>query len=59
MEYVVYGSTWWSKKWLDHLLAGASARDIDYAFKYVARGQVPPFTLSDNPVLNFLKLATV
>ena len=55
MEYGVYGSTWWSKKWLDHLLAGASARDIDYAFKYVARGQVQPFTLSDNRVMASVK----
>lgn len=51
MDYGVYGSTWWSKKWLDHLLAGASGRDIDYAFKYVTRGQVQPFTLSDNRVM--------
>ena len=55
MEYGVYGSTWWSKKWLDHLLSGASARDIDLAFKYVGRGQVQPFTVSDNRVMAEVK----
>ena len=55
MEYGVYGSTWWSKKWLDHLLSGASGRDIDYAFKYVGRGQVAPFAVSDNRVMAEVK----
>lgn len=55
MEYGVYGSTWWSRKWLDHLLSGASGRDIDYAFKYVARGQVQPFTLADNRIVASVK----
>lgn len=55
MDYGVYGSTWWSKKWLDHLLAGASGRDIDYAFKYVTRGQVQPFTVADNRVMASVK----
>ncbi len=55
MEYGVYGSTWWSKKWLDQLLSGASERDIDYAFKYVGRGQVQPFTVTDNRVMASVK----
>lgn len=55
MEYGVYGSTWWSKQWLDRLLAGASERDIDYAFKYVGRGQVQPFTVNDNRVMAEVK----
>ena len=55
MEYGVYGSTWWSKKWLDHLLSGVSGRDIDYAFKYVGRGQVAPFAVSDNRVMAEVK----
>lgn len=55
MEYGAYGRTWWSKKWLDHLLSGASARDIDLAFKYVGRGQVQPFTVSDNRVMAEVK----
>lgn len=55
MDYGVYGSTWWSEKWLDHLLAGASGRDIDYAFKYVTRGQVQPFTVADNRVMASVK----
>lgn len=55
MDYGVYGSTWWSKKWLDHLLAGASGRDIDYAFKYVTRGQVEPFTVNDNRIMASVK----
>ncbi|WP_407457057.1 SNF2-related protein [Fibrobacter sp.] len=55
MDYGVYGSTWWSKKWLDHLLAGTSGRDIDYAFKYVTRGQVQPFTVADNRVMASVK----
>ena len=55
MEYGIYGSTWWSRKWLDHLFSGASARDIDYAFKYVARGQVQPFAVADNRVMAEVK----
>ncbi len=55
MEYGVYGSTWWSRKWLDHLLMGASERDIDYAFKYVGRGQVQPFTVNDNRIVASVK----
>ena len=55
MEYGAYGRTWWSKKWLDYLLSGASARDIDLAFKYVGRGQVQPFTVSDNLVMAEVK----
>ncbi|MBR5412533.1 MAG: hypothetical protein IK114_05765 [Fibrobacter sp.] len=55
MDYGVYGSTWWNKKWLDHLLAGASGRDIDYAFKYVTRGQVEPFSVNDNRVMASVK----
>lgn len=55
MEYGAYGRTWWSKKWLDHLLSGASARDIDLAFKYVGRGQVQPFTVTDNRVMAEVK----
>ena len=55
MEYGVYGSTWWSRKWLDHLLMGASERDIDYAFKYVGRGQVQPFAVNDNRIVASVK----
>ena len=55
MEYGVYGSTWWSKKWLDHLLSGASARDIELAFKYVARDQVSKVDVVDNRVMAEVK----
>ena len=55
MEYGVYGSTWWSKKWLDHLLSGASARDIELAFKYVSRGQVAKLEVVDNRIMAEVK----
>ncbi|MCQ2100492.1 MAG: SNF2-related protein [Fibrobacter sp.] len=55
MEYGVYGGTWWSKKWLDTLLAGVSSHDVEVALKYVARGQVTSLDVMDNRVRSEVK----
>ena len=55
MEYGVYGSTWWGKKWLDHMLSGASARDMELAFKYVGAGQVSRLEVVDSRVMAEVK----
>lgn len=55
MEYGVYGGTWWSKKWLDTLLAGVSSHDVEVALKYVARGQVTLLDVMDNRVRSEVK----
>lgn len=55
MEYGAYGKNWWSKKWLDCLLAGVSSHDIEVALKYVARGQVASVDVMDNRVRSVVK----
>lgn len=55
MEYGVYGGTWWSKKWLDTLLAGVASHDLEVALKYVARGQVTSLDVMDNRVRSGVK----
>jgi len=55
MEYGVYGGTWWSKKWLDTLLAGVKSHDLELAMKYVARGQVTSLDVMDNRVRSEVK----
>lgn len=50
MEYGAYGSTWWSKKWLDSVLSKASSRDIEKAFRLLAKDCVISFEVKNNIV---------
>ena len=55
MDFGPYGNTWWSKKWLEAILDGASEQAIQQGVRYASRGQVSSIDIVDNRVISVVK----
>ena len=55
MDFGLYGNTWWSKKWLETLLAGADASVVATGLRYAIREQVKSIDIVDNRVISVVK----
>ena len=55
MDFGPYGNSWWSKKWLETLLEGASEQAIQQGVRYATRGQVSSVDIVDNRVISVVK----
>ena len=55
MDFGQYGNTWWSRKWLETLLAGADASVVATGLRYALREQVKSIDIVDNRVISVVK----
>ena len=55
MDFGQYGNTWWSRKWLETLLAGADASVVATGLRYAMREQVKSIDIVDNRVISVVK----
>ena len=55
MDFGSFAATWWSKKWLDTLLKGASPDVVATAMKYYGRNQLYSLDYTDNRIISIVK----
>ena len=55
MDFGKYGNTWWSKKWLEAVLAEADEQTVLQGIRFAERGQVTTIDIVDNRIISVVK----
>lgn len=50
MNFGIYGTTWWGKKWLDSLLEAVDPKVISTGLRYAQKGQLTKLDIPDNRI---------
>ncbi|MCF0224037.1 MAG: hypothetical protein HUK20_07190, partial [Fibrobacter sp.] len=51
MNFGLYGTTWWGKKWLESLLESVDPKVVAAGLRYAQKGQVQKIDLLDNRIM--------
>lgn len=55
MDFGNFGTTWWTKKWLESLLTDADPNAVATGLRFASRGQVSSIDIIDNRVISVVK----
>lgn len=55
MDFGQFSKTWWSKKWLENILSGASDQAMLQGLRFAAKGQVSSLDIVDNRIISVVK----